>query len=107
MDFRALMRSYNMEEVDKRLGEAFSKPIDVAYISNWVLRAKALKGELPWKSNEEDELFWVYKGEILLETESGLLALKEGEGTVIPKGIKHKQRASQRAVILQLESSPC
>jgi len=52
-------------------------------------------------------LFWVYKGEILLETESGLLALKEGEGTVIPKGIKHKQRASQRAVILQLESSPC
>lgn len=105
MDFRSLMRSYNLEEVDKRLGEAFWRPMDVAYINNWVLRATAVKGEFPWQSKEEDELFWVYKGEILIETDSGLLALREGEGTVIPRGVRHKRRASERAVVLLLEPS--
>ncbi|CCB87152.1 MULTISPECIES: hypothetical protein [Parachlamydia] len=103
MDFRSLMRSYNLDEVDKKLGERFWHPVEVAHLNNWVLKATAIKGEFPWQSNEDDELFWVYKGEMLLETESSMLSLKEGEGTVIPKGIRHKQRASDRAVVLHLE----
>lgn len=36
---------YNLEEIDKQLGDTFWSPVDVAYINDWVLRAAAVKGE--------------------------------------------------------------
>ena len=96
-------RKYNLEEVDKKLGDKFWSPIDVAHINDWVLRASALKGEFHWHQHNDDEFFLIYKGEIVIDTENGPISLKEGEAAVIPKGLKHKPRAADRAVVLLLE----
>ena len=90
-------RKYNLEEVDKKLGDKFWSPIDVAHINDWVLRASALKGEFHWHQHNDDEFFLIYKGEIVIDTENGPISLKEGEAAVIPKGLKHKPRAADRA----------
>ncbi len=103
MDTNVLANKYNLAAVDERLGDTFWSPIDVAYINDWVLRAAAVKGEFHWHTHNDDEFFLVYEGQIVIDTEAGLIELGEGEGTVIPKGVKHKPRASGRAVVLLLE----
>jgi uncharacterized cupin superfamily protein len=84
------VKKFALGDVDRRLGETYWSPIDVVHINDWVLRASALKGEFHWHKHNDDELFLIYKGEIVIETENGPLTLKEGEVAVIPKGLKHK-----------------
>lgn len=103
MNISSLAKKYNLKEVDKKLGNTFWSPLDVAYINDWVLRAAAVKGEFHWHTHNDDEFFLIYKGEIVIDTEKGPITLKEGEGTVIPKGLSHKPRAQKRAIVLLFE----
>jgi|SRR3989344_181476 len=98
-----LIRKYNLEKVDKQLGAQYWTPVDVADINDWVLRAAAVLGEFHWHEHDDDEFFLIYKGEIVIDTEDGPIELKQGEGTVIPKGVRHRPRAEKRAVVLLLE----
>ncbi len=103
METSTLARKYNLDQVDRELGDKFWSPVDVARMNDWVLRAAAVQGEYHWHRHDDDEFFLVYKGRIVIDTENGPLALEEGEGAVIPKGMQHKPRAQARAVILMLE----
>ena len=103
MDIKLLAQVYDLADVDKRLGNVFWSPIDVARINDWVLRAAAIKGEYHWHSHQDDELFLVYKGQIVIDTEKGPIYLNEGQGAVIPKGLSHKPKAEDRAIILMIE----
>jgi mannose-6-phosphate isomerase-like protein (cupin superfamily) len=97
------VKKISLEELDQRLGDTFWSPIDVARINDWVLRVSAVKGEFHWHKHNDDEFFLIYKGEIVIDTENGPIPLKEGEAAVIPKGMKHRPRAAERAVVLVLE----
>lgn len=98
------LKKYNLEEVDKLLGDNLWSPVDVANINDWVLRAAAVKGEFHWHSHDDDEFFLIYKGEIVIEIDGGKpINLKENEGAVIPAGIRHKPRSENRSVVLLLE----
>ncbi len=103
MDLKSLAQVYDLAEVDRQLGEKYWSPVDVAQINDWVLRAAAIKGEYHWHSHQDDELFLVYKGEIVIDTEKGPIKLKEGQGAVIPKGMQHKPRSEGRSIILMIE----
>ncbi len=103
METSTLARKYNLEQVNRELGDKFWSPVDVAYINDWVLRAAAIKGDYHWHTHNDDEFFLIYRGRIVIDTENGPIELKEGEGTVIPKGMQHKPRAEERAVILMIE----
>lgn len=97
------INKYNLKEIDKKLAEKYWSPIDVAYINDWVLRAAAVKGEFHWHTHNDDEFFLIYKGKITIQTENGNVELSEGEGYVVPKGVKHCPIAKERAVVLLLE----
>jgi mannose-6-phosphate isomerase-like protein (cupin superfamily) len=103
MDLKSLAQVYDLAEVDRQLGEKYWSPVDVARVNDWVLRAAAFKGEYHWHSHQDDELFLVYKGEIVIDTEKGPIELKEGQVAVIPKKMQHKPRSKERSVILMLE----
>ena len=92
-----------LDEVDRKLGDTFWSPVEVLRVNDWVLRASALKGEFHWHMHDDDELFIVRSGEIVIDTENGPVPLKAGEAAVVPKGLKHKPRAAERAVVLLLE----
>lgn len=95
--------SFNLKEVDQKLGDNFWSPVDVAKFNNCVLRAAAFKGKFHWHKHNDDEFFLIHKGEIVIDTENGPIKLREGEGTVIPKGTQHRPRATKRAMVLLLE----
>ncbi len=103
MNLIHLAQSYNLEEIDQKLGENYWSPLDVAQVNNWMLRAAAFKGEFHWHTHEHDELFYIYKGSITIDTQQGPIELTEGQGVVIPKGMQHKPHAQERAVVLMLD----
>ncbi len=95
---------FNLEAIDQQLGDTFWSPIEVARFNDTVIRAAAFKGEYHWHSHEhEDECFLVMKGSIIIDMETGSVALHEGEGYVVPKGTQHRPRAQERAVVLLIE----
>ena len=100
---KEILEKYNLAKVDKQLGNTFWSPVDVAHINDWALRAAAVKGEFHWHTHNDDEFFLLYKGKITIQTENGNVDLSEGEGYVVPKGVKHCPKAEERAVVLLLE----
>lgn len=97
------LAKYNLAKVDEKLGDTFWSPVDVAEINDWVLRAASVKGEFHWHTHKDDEFFLIYKGAITIQTENGNVDLAEGEGYVVPKGIKHCPISKGRSVVLLLE----
>ena len=104
MKIKTKALKYDLRKIDKKLGDNFWKPLNVAKINDWVLRAAAFKGEFHWHKHDDDEFFLIYKGEIVIDTENGSIKLSQGEGIVIPKGIQHRPRAVKRALVLRIEA---
>lgn len=57
------------------------------------------------KHDNDDELFFVIDGNIILETEKGNFELKQYEGVCVPKGIMHRPIAKNKAVVLMIENA--
>lgn len=63
-----------------------------------------LKGEFVWhRHDQEDELFLVVKGRLLIKLREGDLWLDEGEFAIIPRGVEHCPVAGEEVHVLLLE----
>jgi len=63
-------------------------------------------GEYHWhKHDNDDEFFFVLEGRFLIDLEDRSVTLKAREGFVVPKGVMHRTRAPERAVILMAETA--
>lgn len=80
-------------------------PIEVARLNDQVVRMSLLKGEYHWhKHTNEDELFYVYKGRILIQLkEQNDIDLREGDMVVIPKGVEHCPKSIEPSYVLVFE----
>lgn len=86
--------------------DAYWSPAILASLNGQDVRIAKLKGEFPWhQHDQEDELFFVIKGNLLIDLEGETLKLKEGELVVIPKGTQHRPRALEEVHILLFEPS--
>ena len=73
---------FNEEWTPKIIGE----------LNNQYVKLCKLKDDFVWHSHEnEDELFMVFKGTLLMEFRDGKIAeIKEGEILIVPKGVEHR-----------------
>ncbi len=63
-----------------------------------------LKGEFVWHQHEnEDELFLVVKGRLLIKLRDQDIHLEEGEFVIIPRGVEHLPIAEEEVHVLLLE----
>ncbi len=63
-----------------------------------------LKGEFVWHHHEqEDELFLVVKGKLLIKLRDQDILLEEGEFVIIPRGVEHLPIAEEEAHVILLE----
>ncbi len=63
-----------------------------------------LKGEFVWHRHEnEDELFLVIKGNLLIRLRDRQLTVGKGEFVIIPKGVEHLPVAEDEVHVLLLE----
>lgn len=63
-----------------------------------------LKGEFVWHRHQnEDELFWVVKGTLLIKLRDGEITLRPGQFAIIPKGVEHLPVAAEEVHVVLLE----
>jgi mannose-6-phosphate isomerase-like protein (cupin superfamily) len=75
-------------------------------VNGSVVRLGVMQGEYHWhKHDQDDEFFFVLEGRFLIDLEGRTVELKPQEGFVVPKGIVHRTRAPERAVILMVENT--
>ena len=63
-----------------------------------------LKGEFVFhKHDDQDELFMVIKGQLLLELEDKTVVVNPGEFYTVPRGVEHKPTAKEETHLLLFE----
>ena len=75
-------------------------------VNDSVVRLGVVEGEYHWHQHgDEDEFFYVVEGQFLIDLEGWTVELGQGQGFVVPKGVMHRPRAPERAVILMVEGA--
>ena len=75
-------------------------------VNDAVVRLGVVQGEYHWhKHDNDDEFFFVLEGHFIIDLEDRSVDLQPQEGLVVPKGVKHRTRAPDRAVILMVETA--
>ena len=75
-------------------------------VNDCVVRLGIIKGEFHWhKHDEEDEFFYVLDGPFYIDLEDRTVELGAQQGFTIPRGITHRTRAPEGAVILMVEGA--
>ena len=63
-----------------------------------------IKGDFIWHSHaEEDELFYVLKGELKMEFRDKTVVLQPGEMIIVPRGVEHRPCAAEEVEIMLFE----
>ena len=90
----------NIEEELKQVKEYWSPRI-IGKVNNQYIKVAKLKGSFTWHSHEEeDELFYVVKGSMIIEFENAKVKLNEGDFYVVPKGMKHNPIAAIKPIVI-------
>jgi len=79
-------------------------PRIIAEIEGVQLKLAKVKGEFEWHHHEdEDELFWILSGRLLMQFRDHEIWLEPGELIVIPKGVDHRPVAPQEVEMALIE----
>lgn len=80
------------------------KPRIAGELNGQYIKLVKVKGEFVWHRHEnEDELFLVVKGKLLIKLRDQDIHLEPGELVIIPKGVEHLPVAEEEAHVLLLE----
>jgi mannose-6-phosphate isomerase-like protein (cupin superfamily) len=80
------------------------RPKVVAQLNGQELKLVKLAGVFPWHHHDqEDELFLVWRGRMIIEFRDRRITLDSGEFCVVPRGIEHRTMAEAEAEVLVFE----
>ena len=92
------------------LAEKFShfsdrwNPRIIGDVNDCQVKVVKLKGEFIWHHHEnEDELFLVTKGRLLMKLRDGDVTIHEGEFLIVPRGVEHCPVAEEEVHIVLIE----
>ena len=79
-------------------------PKVIAELNGQEVKLAKVQGEFVWHDHEhEDELFFVVKGELIIEFRDRTDVIKAGEMIVVPRGVEHKPIAKEEVWIMLFE----
>jgi mannose-6-phosphate isomerase-like protein (cupin superfamily) len=75
-------------------------------VNESVVRLGVMQGEYHWHQHAaDDEFFFVLEGTFIIDLEDRSVELQPQQGFVVPRGVVHRTRAPERAVILMMETA--
>ncbi len=75
-------------------------------VNDSVIRLGVMQGEYHWhKHDNDDEFFFVLDGHFIVDLEDRSVDLRPREGFVVPRGVRHRTRAPDPAIILMVETA--
>jgi mannose-6-phosphate isomerase-like protein (cupin superfamily) len=79
-------------------------PRVIAEVDDAYVKVARVHGTLAWHTHaDEDELFFVLKGRLRIEMDTGAVELDEGQLFVVPKGARHNPVAGEECLLLLVE----
>ena len=85
--------------------EDYWSPRVISQVNDRYVKVAKLKGTFTWhKHDDEDELFYVVKGRLVIEYEDGKVTLNEGDLHVVPKGVMHNPVADEECWVALIET---
>ncbi len=94
------------------LGKKFSlfndywSPKIVGELNGQAVKLAKVKGEFIWHHHQdEDELFFIIKGQLKIEFRDKTVILNEGELLIVPKGVEHRPVAEEEVWLMLFEPS--
>ncbi|MFZ5857251.1 MAG: cupin domain-containing protein [Chloroflexota bacterium] len=97
------MNKVNLAEKFSSFTEHWSPRI-VGELNGQQVKLAKLLGEFVWHHHDdEDEMFLVVKGELLMRLHEGDITLREGEFLIIPRGVEHQPVANEEVLVLLFE----
>ena len=97
------MEKVNIKQKFSLFDDQWSPKI-IGELNDCHMKAVKLKGEFVWHSHEnEDELFLVVKGSLLIKFRDRDVRLEEGKFLIVPRGVEHLPVAEEEAHVLLLE----
>ena len=88
------MKPINLQE-KYDLFQALWTPKIIGELNGQQVKLAKLKDDFVWHSHEnEDELFLIVKGELIMEFRDRVEHVREGELIIVPKGVEHFPRTA-------------
>ncbi|MGL4233743.1 MAG: cupin domain-containing protein [Casimicrobium sp.] len=79
-------------------------PRVVGEVDDSYIKVAKVKGTLAWHSHaDEDELFYVLKGQFKIEMRDKTVVLNPGDMYIVPKGVEHNPIAEDECHIMLIE----
>ena len=87
----------------KELNEYWSPKV-IGEVNDQYIKIAKLKGEFVWHDHkDEDELFFIVRGELEIHLEEDIIHLEEGAIYIVPKGVLHKPVAKDECWVMLIE----
>lgn len=99
-----MIHAFSLRDKFDKFSEAW-RPKIIGEVNDMHVKVSKLRGEFIWHRHEnEDELFYLVKGrmEIRLKDQDAVV-LREGDMTIIPRGVDHKPFAADEAWVMVIE----
>ena len=99
------MEVINIKDKFRLFDEQWSPKI-IGQLNGQDVKLAKLEGEFVWHDHkDEDELFYVVKGHLIIEFRDKIVSLDEGDMIVVPRGVEHKPIAKEEVWVLLFEPS--
>jgi mannose-6-phosphate isomerase-like protein (cupin superfamily) len=80
------------------------KPYIIGELNGQYIKVVKFTGPFTWHHHDnEDEMFYVIKGEFDMELKDKTIKIREGEFIIIPKGVEHRPVADKEAHVMLFE----
>lgn len=97
------MNPTNIEKSFEKV-EEFCSPRIISSVENCYVKVAKVIGVLPFHTHEnEDELFIIHNGEMIMELENEKIPLKKGDIYLVEKGILHRPIAKEVCEVILIE----
>ena len=79
-------------------------PRVIAELDDSYVKVAKVHSTLGWHSHEnEDELFYILKGQLRIEMEDQTVEISQGEMYIVPKGVRHNPIADEECHLMLIE----
>lgn len=97
------IQKVNLKEKFSLFDEHWSPKI-VGQVNDCEVKLAKLLGEFEWHHHDdEDEMFLVVKGQLLMKFRDRDILLEEGEFLIVPRGVEHLPVAEEEAWVMLVE----
>jgi len=97
------MRVINLNQKLQLFSEQWTPKI-IGELNGQHVKLAKIQGDFIWHSHEnEDELFYVIKGQLFMDFRDRTEELNPGDMIIVPKGVEHKPRTTEEVHIMLFE----